>query len=620
MNTEKYQNSRGQPLALIRTKNSIKGRIILIYLIIVFIAMTISGVFITKKLESYQLESIRSNSLKTAEMVMNSIPFDTYETLENGKENIQAIIDEWKFGNSYEIYIADTSLTIIAADNTAIVGKSVIGILDDTVVVSALEGKQSESRQMLSNDIPVINVAEAIKGADDEVIGVFYIRADLSSVNATTQESKNIFMQAMAIALLISVVISFLITNSITEPINDLTKKAERMASGDFSQKIDVKSDDEIGRLAEMFNMLRQELDNKITVITNEKSKMETILRYMVDGLVALDLSGEIIHINPAAKALLEISDEEVYQLDFNGILRKLGKKDLTDGINNVVSSDIISEIIGYHSKILSVRYARFMDDDENDIGVIMLIQDITEQQKLDQMQKDFVANVSHELRTPITTIKSYTETLIDGAGDDPEIRKNFLSVIDEEAERMTHLVKDLLQLSRLDNHREKLNCQEVDMNVLLRKCAEKVVLTAKAKDQTVICDINDAEPLNVFVDRDRIQQVILNVLTNSIKYTPDGGLIKITSSLEGNAARVVISDNGIGISSDEISRIFERFYRVDKARSRAMGGTGLGLSIAKHIVEAHNGTITADSVESEGTSVTIMLPVTWSRGRKNIE
>lgn len=608
-------------LVLNRSKNSIKWRIIVTYLIIVFIAMTISGVFITNKLESYQLDSIQIKSQKTAEMVMSSIPFETYTSLASGKSNIQAIIDEWKLGNDYEIYIVDNTLSIIAADNTAVVDKSAIGILDDTVVVSALEGSTAESRETLSNDIPVMNTAESIKGADGTVSGVIYIRADLSSVYSTMQEARMIFIQAMAIAVLISVLISFFITNSITDPINDLTEKAERMASGDFSQQIDVRSNDEIGRLAEMFNMLRQELDNKITETINEKSKLETILRYMVDGLIALDLDGDIVHINPAAKALLDISDDEINEgLDFTGILQRFGKKDITDGIKKVISRDVISEIAVYRGKIISVRYARFMDDDENDIGVIMLLQDITEQQRLDQMQKDFVANVSHELRTPITTIKSYTETLLDGAVEDPEMRKNFLNVIDEEAERMTHLVKDLLQLSRLDNDREKLNRQETDMNKLLVKCAQKVMLTAKAKQQTVECNINEDEPLNVFVDIDRIQQVILNILTNSIKYTPEGGRITITSGLEGSAARIVISDTGIGISQAEIGRIFERFYRVDKARSRAMGGTGLGLSIAKNIVEAHHGTISAESVEGKGTSVTVLLPITWSRGRKNIE
>lgn len=608
-------------LVLNRSKNSIKWRIIVTYLIIVFIAMTISGVFITNKLESYQLDSIQTKSQKTAEMVMSSIPFETYTSLASGKSNIQAIIDEWKLGNDYEIYIVDNTLSIIAADNTAVVDKSAIGILDDTVVVSALEGSTAESRETLSNDIPVMNTAESIKGADGTVSGVIYIRADLSSVYSTMQEARMIFIQAMAIAVLISVLISFFITNSITDPINDLTEKAERMASGDFSQQIDVRSNDEIGRLAEMFNMLRQELDNKITETINEKSKLETILRYMVDGLIALDLDGDIVHINPAAKALLDISDDEINEgLDFTGILQRFGKKDITDGIKKVISRDVISEIAVYRGKIISVRYARFMDDDENDIGVIMLLQDITEQQKLDQMQKDFVANVSHELRTPITTIKSYTETLLDGAVEDPDMRRNFLNVIDEEAERMTHLVKDLLQLSRLDNDREKLNRQETDMNKLLAKCAQKVMLTAQAKQQTVECNINEDEPLNVFVDIDRIQQVILNILTNSIKYTPEGGRITITSGLEGSAARIVISDTGIGISQAEIGRIFERFYRVDKARSRAMGGTGLGLSIAKNIVEAHHGTISAESVEGKGTSVTVLLPITWSRGRKNIE
>ena len=222
------------------------------------------------------------------------------------------------------------------------------------------------------------------------------------------------------------------------------------MASGDFFAGDPGKSNDEIGRLADMFNILRRELDDNITEISNEKSKLETILKYMADGLIAVDLSGQIIHANAAARALLDLSDEEMENLNFSGILQKFGKKDIADGIKNITSSEVMNEIVMYRSNILSIRYARFTAEDDNDIGVIMLIQDITESQKLEQMQTDFVANVSHELRTPLTTIKSYTETLWKAGSKMKRHRRIFLMVIDDETERMSRLVKELLQLSCL--------------------------------------------------------------------------------------------------------------------------------------------------------------------------
>ena len=361
--------------------NSIKWRILAIFIIIVFIAMTVAGVFVTNKLESYEIDSIRTKCFSTLDIVMLSIPFDTYTSLQRNQETIQAIVNEWQTGTDYELYVVDSNFSIIAANNTSVVDHSAINTLNENVIISALEGEEAEGQDTLPGSIPVLNAAKPITGSDGSTIGVLYLSANLSSVYDTTNESKVIFLQAMFIALLITAILSFFITSSITAPINDLTEKAEKMAFGDFSQEIRGKSNDEIGRLADMFNILRRELNYNINEISNEKSKLETILKYMADGLIAVDLSGEIIHINEAARTLLELSDEETADLDFSAVLRRLGKKDITDGIRHITSSETMNEVINYRSRILSVRYARFMADDDNDIGVIMLIQDITEGQ-----------------------------------------------------------------------------------------------------------------------------------------------------------------------------------------------------------------------------------------------
>ena len=603
-----------------KTINSIKWRTLAIFVLIVFIVMTIAGVFVTNKLESYEIDSIRSKCLKTLDIVMLSMPFGSYTVLDGQQETIQAIVNEWQTGTDYELYVIDTNFKIIAANNTTVVGKSAINTLSENVIVKALKGNTAEGQDTLTGSIPVLNAAKPIEGSGGSIIGVLYLSANLTSVYDTTNESKVIFLQAMFIALLISALLSFFITSSITAPINDLTEKAEKMASGDFSQEIRGKSNDEIGRLADMFNILRRELDDNITEISNEKSKLETILKYMADGLIAVDLSGQIIHANAAARALLDLSDEEMENLNFSGILQKFGKKDIADGIKNITSSEVMNEIVMYRSNILSIRYARFTAEDDNDIGVIMLIQDITESQKLEQMQTDFVANVSHELRTPLTTIKSYTETLLESGIEDEETQKNFLMVIDDETERMSRLVKELLQLSRLDSHREKMNFKELEVGKILEDCVKKITLTAQAKEQTVECVYDRNTPLYIMGDRDKMQQVILNILTNSIKYTQAGGKIRLNAWKEDDVVCITVEDNGIGISDAELSRIFERFYRVDKARSRAMGGTGLGLSIAKQIIEVHGGSILAQSKEGSGTTMQITLPLAWSRGRRNID
>jgi two-component system sensor histidine kinase VicK len=249
-----------------------------------------------------------------------------------------------------------------------------------------------------------------------------------------------------------------------------------------------------------------------------------------------------------------------------------------------------------------------------------MILQDITERQKMENMQRDFVANVSHELRTPLTSIKSYTETLLEGEVSDPKMRHDFLKIIDTEADRMNRLVKELLQLSRLEYRQEKWYKAQGNLISLLESTVKKVELTAKVKKQHLNCIFNEEQQIMVLMDKDGIEQVLLNVLTNAIKYTKEGGRIDIDAFVADRTGKIIVSDNGIGIPEKEVSRVFERFFRVDKARSRAMGGTGLGLAISKQIIEEHEGTIELESKEEKGTKVTITLPLVAMRGKQNIE
>jgi two-component system sensor histidine kinase VicK len=425
----------------------------------------------------------------------------------------------------------------------------------------------------------------------------------------------------MLIALLVTVLLGFVIARSITVPINDVTRTVQRMSQGDFSQQVQVKSDDEIGQLAQMFNLLREKLDYTLSEISNEKNKLETILTYLADGLIAIDLEGMVIHANPAARDILRIGEEEdLTEVSYDALLGHISPRMKLDYIKENCRTEGGEDTFDYGATTLAVRYDRFKDDDGKDVGIIIIMQDITERQKLEDMQTDFVANVSHELKTPLTTIKSYTETLLDGALDDRETAVKFLNIVDTEADRMNRLVKDLLQLSRLDHRQEKWNIKESNLLALLNTVATKVDMTVRQKKQQLNLTYDSEKEIRVLIDRDRFEQVLMNVLSNAIKYPDRGGRIDVDAYVKNSLAHIVVRDNGIGIPEAELPRIFERFYRVDKARSRAMGGTGLGLAITKQIVEEHHGTIEARSRDGEGTEIMIKIPLASRRGKRDIE
>ena len=348
----------------------------------------------------------------------------------------------------------------------------------------------------------------------------------------------------------------------------------------------------------------RAELRDKLNEVSSRKNQIETILLHMTDGIIAFNMKGEIILINPAAKKFLSISPEDN---TFDDIFKKFNLDINMEKVIYLESWTSTEERIQVEDRFVKVLFAPFKDEKDRPDGVIAVIQDITEHVKLDNMQKELIADVSHELKTPITSIMGYADTLLEG-GYDEETQQKFLNVIASESRRMARLVTDLLTLSRYDSNKKKTQKESFDLGELVKRCQEKLAIEIKKKQHKVNCFVTADVPL-VYADKYDIERVVLNILTNSIKYTPEGGEIKIYVGFVYNDAYIKIFDNGIGIPEEDLSRIFERFYRVDKARSREMGGTGLGLSIAKEILDKNGGSIDIKSKVGEGTEVVIRIP-----------
>jgi len=412
---------------------------------------------------------------------------------------------------------------------------------------------------------------------------------------------------SLLVALVVAFFLGYFLSRTITAPLERLMNKAKSIAAGDFDQLLDVKtSNDEISKLTETFNSMAVSLKNTLTQISSEKNKMETIFNYMTDGIIAFNINGEVIHTNPASRQIL--GEEELTE-NFDDYAKRFGiNYSIKDAL--YLSSNKSGEVtIKMDDRAVRVYFAVFTDEKRKPGGIIAVLQDITQQERLENMRKEFVANVSHELRTPLTSIKSYAETLLDGALDDRESTERFLGVINSEADRMTRLVKDLLQLSRLDNQQLKWNMEKMSFVSLVKSAVERMELEALNKKQVLECHVIGDVP-NIEADYGRIEQVVFNLLSNAIKYTYEGGKISVYIGKTKNEVYMKVADTGIGIPESDLPRIFERFYRVDKARSREMGGTGLGLAIAREIVEAHGGVISISSEKDKGTEVLVRLPI----------
>ena len=339
--------------------------------------------------------------------------------------------------------------------------------------------------------------------------------------------------------------------------------------------------------------------------VTNDDLDINnSIFLHMTDGIIAFDRDGDIVLINPAAKKLLNVLPEHN---NFNDVFGELNSDINLEKIIYLENWTNTEERFQIGEKFVNAYFAPFKKENDRTVGVIAVIQDITEHVKLDNMRKGFIADVSHELKTPITSIMGYADTLLEEEYD-KETQSKFLSVIASEARRMAKLVTDLLTLSKNDSNKSVVQSEAFNLGELVKKCQDKLAIEIKKKNHEVKCFVTaDVPP--VYADKDDIERVILNILTNSIKYTKNGGEIKIYVGFVYNDAYIKVFDNGIGIPEEDLNRIFERFYRVDKARSREMGGTGLGLSIAKDLLDRNGGSIDIKSEIGKGTEVVIKIP-----------
>ena len=590
---------------------SIRWRLSILYFVLVFIAMSIVGVLVSDRLEDYYLNQIEENlTLISDNTIMSIVPEGE---LREQRYEIQSNIEKIALPADFNVYLLDTEdFEIIAASNEGVVGRNAMDILNPEAIMKTMVEKTIEKDEKdLADGVSISKIyARFIPSQDGQDRYIIYSSASLKSAYQSLRAVTKIIINAASIALLITLIVGYTISGSITKPINDLNIKANLMAGGDFSQRVEITSDDEIGTLGTSFNYLTEKLDETLIEISSEKSKLDAIINNMADGLMAIDEKGFITLYNQSLLKLLDTKAMVLYGNNLTQLSREIGMNIRLGEIKKSLETSQDGNLVKKtkDQKTLRISTAFYKDDGQRLKGYALLFHDITESHKLEEMRREFVANVSHELKTPITTIKTYAETLGSGLVDDEKTQIEFAKTIEKEADRMTNLVKDLLDLSHIDFKKTKWEMEGIKVSELVRENVENLKIYQEDKEQTIKV-LENADPV-IFGDKNKISQVMVNIISNAIKYTAKGGIIEIEISQDKNYGYIAIKDDGIGIPQQETERIFERFYRVDKGRAREMGGTGLGLAIARDIVREHKGDIFAKSSLGEGSTFTIKLPL----------
>jgi two-component system phosphate regulon sensor histidine kinase PhoR len=467
----------------------------------------------------------------------------------------------------------------------------------------------------LNEDMMYVAMPLASGDKGDNLVGVLRLSMPVGRITGTLETIYHRIAVGGIIIAILAAAISLGISRRITQPLEEMKKGADHFARGELGWRLEVPNTREMGTLAEAMNKMAEELDHRIRTLMQQRNEQQAVLSSMVEGVLAVDMDERIISMNEAGAKLLAVSPETIHGRSIQEVVRNT---ELQEFVSRALASPqpVEGDITireGSIDRFLQAHGTILHDARDRGMGAVIVLNDVTRLRKLETVRKDFVANVSHELKTPITSIKGFVETLLEGAMKDPEDAERFLQIIARQTDRLNAIIEDILILSRIEDQTEKdkIDFTECKIFDVLQSAVQVCELQARAKHTTV--DIDCGKDLTVRMNAPLMEQAIVNLVDNAIKYSGEGKNVFVQASRIDDEIQILVSDKGCGIESQYLGRIFERFYRVDKARSRKLGGTGLGLAIVKHIVLVHGGSIDVRSISGQGTTFTIHLPAKQS-------
>ncbi|SDF16697.1 ATP-binding protein [Sporolituus thermophilus] len=584
---------------------SLRNRLIFSFLLLIILTLATLGSYILWFVHKYNLERLTGNLFTQAQITEQLLR--VHISGPPAEADLDAIAKELGAEVDLRLTIIDPNGVVLAdsRENPALMENH----LHRPEIAAALAGGRGTAiRHSTTLDENLLYVAIPMRSGN-EIIGVVRLSTTLSHVETAYNRIRSALLAAFVVTTLLAIAFSIRLARKYTAPLEEITDVARLIGEGQLDKRVHIKTGDEIEILGHTLNNLAARLDDKLKEIVAQKHKLELILQHMDNAVLLLDRYGRVTDFNLRAASLFSITGAMLGQHNIqvigNSLLDKAVRETVATGENRLIQ--LRTNLHGA-KRVFQVFLAPLGDEGG---GVLTVFHDITALQEIHERQAEFVANASHELKTPLTAIKGFAETLLDGAIREPALAAKFVTIIHGEAERMNRLIADLLQLASLDARTtgQQTRLEPTDIYKVAATVVEELSAQWRAKKLSVLLDA-PAQPLAVMANPDWLKQVFVNLLDNSIKYTPDGGKVLLKWWQNSDKAVFMVQDSGIGIPAKDLPFIFDRFYRVDRARSRSAGGTGLGLAIVKHIIETLGGKIDVTSEPGAGTTFTFTLPL----------